>query len=34
VGKFADDHSGFYAIKPDVGPRPLDEAVMRQLRTN
>ena len=33
-GKSADYRSGFDAIKPDEGLRPLDEAVVRQLKTN
>jgi peroxiredoxin len=32
-GKIAHYHVGFYAIKPDEGLRPLDEAVMKQLKT-
>lgn len=32
-GKIAHYHVGFYAIKPDEGLRPLDEAVMKQIKT-
>ena len=32
-GQIAHYHVGFYAIKPDEGLRPLDEAVMRQIKT-
>mgnify|MGYP003390244477 CR=1 FL=1 len=32
-GKIAHYHVGFYAIKPDEGLRPLDEAVMQQIKT-
>jgi peroxiredoxin len=32
-GKIAHYHVGYYAIKPDEGLRPLDEAVMKQIKT-
>ena len=32
-GKIAHYQVGFYAIKPDEGLRPLDEAVMKQIKT-
>jgi alkyl hydroperoxide reductase subunit AhpC len=32
-GKIAHYHVGFYSIKPDEGLRPLDEAVMKQIKT-
>ena len=32
-GKIAHYHVGFYVIKPDEGLRPLDEAVMKQIKT-
>ena len=32
-GKIAHYNVGFYAIKPDEGLRPLDEAVMKQIKT-
>lgn len=32
-GKIDHYHVGFYAIKPDEGLRPLDEAVMKQIKT-
>ena len=32
-GKIAHYYVGFYAIKPDEGLRPLDEAVMKQIKT-
>jgi hypothetical protein len=32
-GKIAHYHVGYYAIKPDEGLRPLDEAAMKQIKT-